>query len=280
MLSPRARRCICASAVLSCIGAVLFAGQAPPGPAFEVASIKQNKSGDPRLQMGFEPGGRFNAVNIPVRALMAIAYITARPPLPNLRIVGGPAWIDTARFDIVAKTAGQYQPGTDVPLLRNLLTERFKLTVHTETRELQVYALVLARPDRRLGPRLTPSSVNCDAVNGRGGLPGTPNLATASCRPLVAFGRIGGTGLLMSQLAGSLSGPVNAIVLNKTGLEGVFDLNLEFTPDQVGGGRPAALDTGPSIFTAVQEQLGLKLESTKGPVEVVVIDHLELPTED
>jgi uncharacterized protein (TIGR03435 family) len=155
------------------------------------------------------------------------------------------------------------------------------LSVHIETKELPVYALVLARQDKRLGPRLTRSSVDCDVVNGRGGLPGTPNQAASSCRPLVAFGRIGGTGILMTQLAGTLSGPVNAIVLDKTGLDGVFDLNLEFTPDQAAsGGQPVALDTGPSIFTAVQEQLGLKLESTKGPVEVVVIDHVEPPTED
>jgi uncharacterized protein (TIGR03435 family) len=281
MLKPRALWFICASAVLCCIGAVLFAQQAPASPTFEVASIKQNKSGDPRLQMGFEPGGRFNAVNISIRNLISIAYITARPALPGLRIVGGPAWMDSARFDIVAKTEGQYQPGSDVPLLRNLLTERFKLKVHIETKELPVYALVLARQDRRLGPRLTPSSINCDVVNGRGGLPGTPNQAASSCRALGAFGRISGMGLLMSQLAGSLSGPVNAIVLDRTGLDGVFDLNLEFTPDQAAsGGQPVALDTGPSIFTAVQEQLGLKLESTKGPVEVVVIDHVEPPTED
>lgn len=279
MLRPRALWCIPTFAILA--GAVPFAQQAPPSPTFEVASVRQNKSGDPRLQMGFEPGGRFSAVNISIRNLMAIAYITARPALPGLRIVGAPAWVDSTRFDIVAKTEGQYQPGTDVPLLRNLLTERFKLKVHTETRELPVYALVLARQDRRLGPRLTTSSVDCDVVNGRGGLPGTPNQAASSCRALIAFGRIAGTGLTMQQLAGSLSGPVNSIVLDKTGLTGVFDLNLEFTPDQVtSGGQPVSLDTGPSIFTAVQEQLGLKLESTKGSVEVVVIDHVEPPTED
>jgi uncharacterized protein (TIGR03435 family) len=85
----------------------------------------------------------------------------------------------------------------------------------------------------------------------------------------------------MLQLAGSLSGPVNSIVLDKTGLAGVFDLNLEFTPDQgASGGQAVGLDTGPSIFTAVQEQLGLKLESAKGPVDVVVIDRIEPPTED
>src|SRR5882724_7707605 len=121
MLRRRALWFICASAVLWCIGTVLFAQQPPASPTFDVASIKQNKSGNPRLQMGFEPGGRFNAVNISVRNLMAIAYITARPALPGLRIVGGPAWMDSTRFDIVAKTEGQYQPGTDVPLLRNLL---------------------------------------------------------------------------------------------------------------------------------------------------------------
>jgi uncharacterized protein (TIGR03435 family) len=264
------------SAIMPALCVVVSLAQTPDSQTFEVVSIKENKSGDQRVQMGFAPGGRFNAVNMPIAGVISIAYIEARPPLAQYRLVDAPSWIFTTRFDIAAKTEGEYQPGSDVPLLRNLLTDRFKLKTHTETRQLPVYELIASRQDKSLGPQLTRSSVDCEVVNGRGALPGSPIIGAPSCQPSTAFGLVTGKAITMRQLATVLSPRVNAIIVDKTGLDGVFDLELKFYPDQV---APVP-DAGPSLFTAVQEQLGLRLESTKGLVEVVVIDHIELPTPD
>ena len=145
-------------------------------PTFEVASIKPNKSGDGRVLIGFQPGGRFTATGITLRMLIAIAYGTPQP-LPNFRIIGGPGWIDSDRFDIVAKAEGDVPPGPDSPIplmIRAMLADRFKLVVHNESRELPIYALVKARSDGKLGPQLRPATVDCAALaaaRGRGGAP-------------------------------------------------------------------------------------------------------------
>jgi uncharacterized protein (TIGR03435 family) len=265
-------------------------------PAFEVASIKQNKSGDGRVLLGF-PGGRFTATNVPLRALIATAYGTPQA-LPNFRILGGPSWMDSDRFDIIAKVPGDIQPGVGPPtqvflMLRTLLIERFKLMAHNESRELPLYALVLARTDGRLGSQLRKSDVDCAALfasrrGGAGPLPPPPGPGERpACGMFGSPGRIAGGSINMDQLGTLLSRLVNRTVVNKTGLTGNFDVDLTFTPDQPLGppppGAPALppIDpNGASLFTALQEQLGLKLDSQKGPVDVVVIDSVEHPTED
>ena len=279
MQRSRALWFVYALPVLCCVSAVLLA-QETSGPRFEVASVKENKSGNLGGQMGFAAGGRFNATNTPLVGVLSIALISARPPLARYRLVGAPDWINSVRYDIVAKTEGEYQPGTDVPLLRNLLIDRFNLVTHTETRQLPVYELVRPMATSTFGPQLLRSSVDCDVVNGRSGLPGTPNPAASNCNARSGFGRITGKAITMRQLAGNLSTWVDGIVVDNTMLDGVFDVDLKFTPDQIPGGAAPPSDMGPSVFTAVQEQLGLKLQPTKAPVEVVVIDHIERPTED
>ncbi len=147
-------------------------------PVFEVASVKANKSGDNRIGIGFQPGGRFRATNVPLRELISAAYGTPQP-LPAFQILGGPRWIESDRFDIVAKAAGDPQPGPNgAPpemflMLRNLLAERFQLTVHRDTKEAPIYALVMARGDGKLGPQMHASATDCAAVmsamRGRGG---------------------------------------------------------------------------------------------------------------
>jgi uncharacterized protein (TIGR03435 family) len=273
------------------------ASPSPENLAFEVASVKQNKSGDGRAGLFGQPGGRFNATNIPLRLLIRNAY-----QLQDFQLVGAPDWIASTRFDIVAKAAGELTPappGTPGPMqmmLRTLLADRFKLKVHRETRELPIYALLVARSDGKLGPQLRPASVDCAALaaaRGRGGPPLAPPQPgeRPMCGMRIGPGVMSGGGFPLSQLAVTLSQFAQRVVVDRTGLTGNFDLDLTWTPDQIpqgppGGGPPGApppppIDpNGPSLFTAVQEQLGLKLDSQRGPVEVLVIDSVEQPTED
>jgi uncharacterized protein (TIGR03435 family) len=176
-------------------------------------------------------------------------------------------------------------------MIRALLADRFKLAVHNETQQLPIYALALARGDGRLGPNLHRSETDCNALlaaaRGRGALPP----ASQPGEPMPCGMRIGPGAMSMgaaslSQFANSLSMFVGRVVLDRTGLTGMFDANLTWTPDQMpqrppGAPEPPPIDpNGPSIFTAVQEQLGLKLDSQKGPVDVLVIDRVEHPVEN
>ena len=265
-------------------------------PEFEAASVKPNKSGGNSTNFGFQAGGRFNATNITLRTLIAAAY-GAPQPLPLFEVLGGPNWLDSDRFDIVAKAAGDPQPGPNGPppelvlMMRQLLADRFHVVVHNETRDLPVYALVMARPDGKMGDHFHTSVIDCAALMaaGRGGPPVAPTPGGPFCGTRGAPGRLNGSGSTMAMLANNLSRLVSRVVMERTGLNGSFDFELEWTPDQMPAAsadapRPGALppppSDGPSIFTAVQEQLGLKLDSTRGPVNVVVIDHVEQPTED
>jgi uncharacterized protein (TIGR03435 family) len=214
--------------------------------------------------------------------------------------MGGPSWIAAEHFDINAKADGELFPRDGArPLdaaLQALLADRFKLVVHTESRELPIYALVVARNDGRLGPNLTRSSTtDCDAMlaaarQRRGGAPPPPPPASGQpppCGWITGNDRLVADSILLSQLAGLLSGPVERSVFDRTGLTGRFDARLMWTPFQMPQRPPNDPDdlppvdaNGPSIFTAVEEQLGLKLESTRGLVEVLVIDRVERPTPD
>jgi bla regulator protein blaR1 len=264
-------------------------------PSFEVASVKRNRASDGRVSLGFQPGGRMTATGVTLKMLIGTAY-GAGQPLGNSQIIGGPDWLDRDRFDIVAKADGDVVPGPNGPLplmIQSLLADRFKLAVHNETREMPIYALVMARSDGKRGPQLNPSAVDCAAMRGRGGPPPTPAPGERlPCAMRISPGNLTGGGMAMAQLASALGRmpAVNRIVEDRTGLTGGFDFDLTWTPDQAqlppGGPPPGApplapIDpNGPSLFAAVQEQLGLKLESTRGPVPVIVIDRAEPPTED
>src|SRR5688572_15423889 len=155
---------------------------APASPVFEVASIKPNKSGDFRRAMGPEPGGRFGALNVGLRELIGFAY-----GIPNAeaesRILGGPEWIRTERFDVAATTEGAPSPDRLALMMRALLADRFKLKVRHDTREVPVYALVMARANGSLGPQLRRSDVDYDArrADDRGGKPLTRPPGGAVC---------------------------------------------------------------------------------------------------
>lgn len=279
-------------------GAVAIALAASPRPAaqtptFEVASVKRNNSGDPSAARRLMPGGTL-FVNIPLRQLIISAY-----GLQPFQVIGGPSWIDSDRFDINARASGTPTPQELDLMLRSLLADRFKLVAHSEQREMTLYSLLKARDDGQLGPGLRPAAVDCGpTARGRGGPPpapgtGAPGRAAGSllgCRAMIAPGRLTVGGQPLSLLATVLSTQVGRPVVDKTGLTGRYDLELVFLPDGGRGGPvgllppgapPAPIDPdAPSLFTALQEQLGLKLESGRGPVEVIVIDSVEPPTED
>lgn len=257
--------------------------------AFEVASVKPNKTGDGRIMLGMQPGGRFTATNVPLRMLIRQAY-----DVQEFQIVGGPDWLGSDRFDIVAKAPdGEFTADLMRPMLRSLLADRFKLVVRNETREMPVYALVKARTDGKLGPNLTPAAIDCAGARGRRGggpPPGPPQPGQKlDCGFMIGFGRMNVGGMPIVQLARALSPMVGRVVLDKTELSGAYDFEMTYAPEGLGGGPPPLLNgappptfdpNAPTVFTALQEQLGLKLDSQRGPVEVLVIDRVEPATAD
>jgi bla regulator protein blaR1 len=265
--------------------------QAPANTAFEVASVKPNKTRDGRVMVGVQPGGRYNATNVPLMLILRQAF-----NVQDFQIVGGPDWIKSDRFDIIAKAPEGVEFTADVmrPMLRSLLTERFKLAFHNENRDMPIYALMKARPDGKLGPGLTPAAVDCAAL-GRGRRGGGPPPAPPQpgqkmeCGMMIGPGRLNAGGMPMSNLATNLAPQVGRIVIDRTELTGNYDFELIYAPEVAGSvGAPPLINGGPvpvdpnapNLFTALQEQLGLKLDSQRGPVDVVVIDRLEQPIAD
>lgn len=277
---------VLAGAVLA--GAALVEAQQPaPLPTFEVASIKPNVDGPGKMQTVTRPGGVYVAVNVPLRLLIADAYIGNQPGADD-RVVGGPAWIQSARYDITAKAAREFRPTPPGPpaemllMIRALLEDRFKLKVHREPRELPAYELIVVRPG---AAGLRKSDVDCDALFAAGQV----TRPEAGIRPRCGVsngpvGPTGDTGLIagafsMSRFAQFLQ-RVGRPVIDKTGLSGRYDFDLAFAPM-----APSTPDTPPdparpTLFIALEEQLGLKLQSTNGPLDVIVIDSIEPPVPD
>ena len=264
-------------------------------PAFDVISIRLNKdssqmsgNGSFRMRVGSRslPDG-YSASNIDLKSLLANAY-GVRPD----QISGGSDWIASNHYDIEAKVVPAdgtaLQPLTKEQrnlMLRSLLADRFKLVVHTETKEASIYALTLAKggpkltaskPSEAPPPNIPPGAI----VRGNPG-DGPPR---GGMMRMSGPGNLTVTAMTMTQFANMLSSQLHRTIVDQTGLTGTYDFTLQWTPDNLPaspGGEAQALDpTGPTIFTAVQEQLGLKLESTKGPVKTVVIDHIEPPSEN
>jgi uncharacterized protein (TIGR03435 family) len=259
---------------------VLFAARAgfcqipagAPESGFEVASIKPSDPAATGSQVDVSPGGVFTAKNITLKDLVQLAY-----ELRDSELSGGPGWLDTQRYDIVAK--GNVAGVSDDEMrkltaerrdavkarfllqVQMLLAERFQLKVHRETKELPVYALSVAKN----GPKMKTAGDD-DA---------THNLSMR--RGAAGNAEITGTSVPLANLARTLSDVVGRSVRDKTGLKGNYDFKMTFTPDV---GLQGAAGDGPSIFTALQEQLGLRLESEKGPVEVLVVDSAQKASEN
>lgn len=263
-------------------------------PAFAVATIKKNTSGSDPQSMRLQPGGRIVATNQPLRRLIVFAY-----GLQPQQLAGGPGWLDTDRFDIVAQAEGNLSPtppggppGPAQLMMQRLLAERFGLRLHTEPRDMPVYALMLARSDRRLGPRLRLADRDCLALMtvAPGGVPvAAPQLADG--RPACGArrdgaGRIVAGGADMTMIASQLlAGQVDRLVVDRTGLAGTYDLDLEYALDSPGRGGPSsdsatAVTDRPSLFTALEEQLGLKLQPLRAAIDVLVVDRATPPTEN
>lgn len=215
------------------------------------------------------------AINAPLILLIRLAYV-----VPEYRIVNTPDWVRSERFDIVATPGGPVERERQNAMLRTLLRERFRLVASIETRQVPIYALVRARPDNPLNPKLRPSATDCVALltAARTGTPLPPSnriLCGVQGRPdWVSIG-----GMSMGEVAAQVLSPeAGRLVIDRTGLEGAFDFDLDFTRT----GAPAGATAPDSIplVTALQEQLGLRLEPQRGPVDVVVIDSIERPTPD
>jgi uncharacterized protein (TIGR03435 family) len=237
-------------------------------PVFEAVSIKVNDSG--RDGGGTTPlrNGRWNATNIPLRGYIASAW-----DIPANRVFGLPAWADITKYDIAAVAPDGATQAQLWPLLvKALLKDRFKVAAHAETRDLPIYNLVLARADGRLGPGLTPAAIDCDAPNWRELLKDKPS--ARPCGFSWDAGVYTGGGQHLSLLASLLASPAGRPVFDKTGLTGSYDFELKWAP----GVAADPSGNGVSIFTAVQEQLGLKLESAIAPLDVLIVDHVERPT--
>jgi uncharacterized protein (TIGR03435 family) len=278
-----------------------FGPPVDPDTRFEVVAIKAFDQGSGQFLMRMTPG-RFDST-VPVGTLLRQAL-----QKPDYQIVGAPGWADTERYSIAAKAPEGVPPAATSVMLVNLLKDRFQLATHLETREQQIFNLVFARADGRLGPDIKPTPAECQAtlaeriaaakaaLAGRGGPPPLPQSFPGPNELPCGFGRltpglVAVSGRTVSQFVTTLSDLARRPVIDKTGLTGMYDFALKFAPETAGtagpfgllppGPPPTAIDPdAPNLFTAVQEQLGLKLESTRGPVEVVVIDKFEKPTLD
>ena len=215
---------------------------------FEVASVKPQAPGDTRGSIGPSPGS-FIANGIPLKILIEIAY-----HVKDYQISGGPEWIGTDHWDVSAKAPAGFIPtGQQMqPMLQALLADRFHLKLHRRNQELPAFALVVGRS----GPKLTVST-------------------SADPRISIGHGIFTGQKIDMAGLADALAMESDRTIVDRTGLAGQFDVTLKWTPDAADS-DPAAI----SLFTAIQEQLGLKLEATKAPVEVLVIDGVQKASEN
>jgi uncharacterized protein (TIGR03435 family) len=233
-----------------------LAGAQTSAPAFEVATIKPTgPSPDGHTHINYPPGDRFSASNITLLALMQWAY-----GMPEKQILDGPSWLGSARFDISAKAdggdqgdrfkglTGEQDRDLKRRMVQALLADRFRLKLHQETRALAAYDLVVAKG----GLKMQPSKSNGRSYG-------------------VGRTHFNGEGLTMTNIAEELSLITGRVVVDKTNLADRYDIKLEWTADDA----PATDNSAPSLFTAIQEQLGLKLESAKEPVPVLVVDHVE-----
>jgi len=256
---------------LGALLAILSAGLAQDGPKFEVASIKPS---DPNYQgsmMRTTAGGRVEMRGFTLKDMIINAW-----QVRDFQVVGGPNWIDSDRFDLEAKPDRPTRPREMSAMLRALLEDRCKLVVREETKEAPIYELVLARRDGKLGPEM--KETTCQVYDKDHPQPSpTPGQPPRGCGGMsTRSGQMMVSGMPIVNLGMYLSGMLDREVVDRTGLTGRYDFTLKWTPEN----RRADDNAGPSIFTALQEQLGLKLESAKGPVEMLIVEHAEKPSEN
>jgi uncharacterized protein (TIGR03435 family) len=257
--------------IFTAIHPLQIKGQTGTRPQFEASSIKADTLGGVNRNEFAESPGRLNIVNNRLRMIIMQAYGLKQ----DFLLVGGPSWINPTRYTIQAKAEGNPSEQEMMLMLQTLLEDRFKLRIHRETRELPVYALTAAKG----GPKLLQSkegSCTMPEPNARAAFPAGQPTHPYCGSTLLLMGRWDASRVDMSKIIWSLSTLVDRQIIDKTGLTGQYDIHIEIPPDPLATNDP----TSPSLFTVLQDQLGLKLESDKGPVEVLVIDQVEKPTEN
>jgi uncharacterized protein (TIGR03435 family) len=268
--------------LLGCVGAAVatsatpIAQNAPVTPSkatFEVASIRRGNPDETNSGFAIRPGGRFVAMNVTARQLLAAAL-----HLEPGRIIGGPAWVDTDRFNVEAVAFENATRELLEPLIRSLLAERFRFQGRTEEREVDVFLLKRASPQTALRP----SALDCSPAGARaraqaGGQPATGPVCSISN----SFTRIAGGGVSLAALSEVLSRHVGRPVVDQTALSGLYDFEIQFAPDPAAtAGAVAPGGDRPLLVTALREQLGLHLESGTAALTVVVIEAIEQPKEN
>lgn len=294
------RRRLLVSAGLCLLPAILIA-QAESRPSFDVVSIKPNRTNQGIPLVVFQPGGRMIAANVTIRQVILVAY-----GIENLQLIDTPDWTTSERFAIEARTSDATPTSTIRLMLRSMLAERFRLVAHSERRELPIVALTLARADKRTGPKLRPSGPECAPLRPPEGIPmppppppPPPGAANAPpiriilerdeplgrrCGAMVAPGWMSARSITMEEFTRQLSTVLRRWVINETELPGRFDYDVIFSPEGLGGALigppPASVFDAPSLETALRDDLGLRLDPRRGPVDVVVVDRIERPTEN
>lgn len=246
------------------LAAAVLRAQSPDidRPKFDVASVKPNKSGEGIIRLEIQPGGRFAATDFPLKQFIRAAYT-----LQLYQIVDAPSWLESERFDITAvsnrdlREAASWTPGGQFApvqlMMQSLLADRFNFRAHFEERQTQVYALVRDERDR----------------TAKGLVPAKP--CGTDCRMQIGSGTLRAPNVRLPEFCELLSQLTGRLVTDATGLDGAFEINLRWTPES-----QEATSDAPSLFTALPEQLGLRLETRRGPVRMLVIDSVDRPSPD
>ena len=259
-------------------------------PSFEVATIKPSDPGQRGQQIMNQPGGRLVIRGMPVLGMVTFAY-----NVRSFQVLGGPAWTSNDRWDIEARAeegsipAPVFPPDPSKPnpmalRLQSLLEDRFQLKLHRETKEQPLYELSIAKA----GPKIKLNDDQTPFKPPERGAPPPPPLQPGTLPRFsmrVGRGSLEAVSMDINSVVQTLSNLLGRTVVDKTGLKGFYDVKMTWTPDPAlqgppGGDAPPGDPSGPSIFTAIQEQLGLKLDSAKGPVDVIVIDTVQKPSEN
>jgi uncharacterized protein (TIGR03435 family) len=272
--------------ILLTSSAAICKAQSPaPRPQFDVVSVKPNTGTGRGVQIGSPSPGRFRAENVWLRFLIQNAW-----NVKDYQIVGGPAWAASDRFNIDATADSKTTREQMRSMIQTMLEDRFQLALHHESKELPVYDLVAAPKG---GIRIQVSKEGSCVPRAPDSQPPAPPAAGQS--PPVFCGstqwspqNVSGNSISMQQFTTLLANILQHPVIDKTGFTGTFDVHLNWTPDQRTPGMmapdvpppvlPSADDQGPTLFTVLEEQLGLKLQPGKGPVDILVIDHAEKPS--
>jgi uncharacterized protein (TIGR03435 family) len=232
--------------------------------AFEVADVKVNKSGEARMAVDFLPGGKLSMRNVPMKVMVMMAY-HVRPEA----VTGGPGWIESDRFDVVAKASQATTPAELRRMLQTLLAERFNLALHMDQKIMPAYAMVLGRNGSKMQPADAALLTDQRCSPGEGAV----GQKHVTCRHITMA-------VLADTLQEIAARDIDIPVVDQTGLPGAFNFKLDWTPAARAGETPTADEpAGPTLFEAVEAQLGLRLENRKLPLPVMVIDRVErVPT--